>query len=195
MTADIKCSHFNKDNFIQPYQHYEVHTYYGHLMVQATNSYLKKKGMRPFILTRSNSVGTGVYGAHWTGDNVANWKFLRLSISGNFLFQIFGIHMVGADICGFHLDTTEELCSRWMQIGAFYPFARNHNEEKYISQEVYALGDKHLRTSKLSLDIRYSLLKQYYTVYVRSQGTGSIYRPLIFEFPSDEQCYAEDVLE
>lgn len=128
MTTDVRSNHYNRNNFLQPYQHMEVHAYYGHLMVQATNNFLVKKGLRPFILTRSNAVGTGVYGAHWTGDNVANWRFLRLSISGNFLFQIFGIHMVGADICGFHLDTTEELCSRWMQLGAFYPFARNHNE-------------------------------------------------------------------
>jgi alpha-glucosidase (family GH31 glycosyl hydrolase) len=32
---------------------------------------------------------------------------MRLSISGNFLFQIFGIQMVGADICGFQNSTTE----------------------------------------------------------------------------------------
>jgi len=53
---------------------------YGFYSVKATNLYFKNIKERPFILSRSTFVGSGRYTSHWSGDNVANWNFMRKSI-------------------------------------------------------------------------------------------------------------------
>ena len=88
--------------------------------------------------------------------------------------------MVGSDICGFNEHTSEELCSRWMQLGAFYPFSRNHNVDTGRPQEPYAFGQTLLVTSRLSLKMRYSLLRYMYSQMVSKKGKGSFFRPLNF---------------
>jgi len=138
-----------------------THAFFGMMESHATFEYLKTKG-RPFILSRSHTLGSNRYAAHWTGDNFSNFTFLRLSIAGTFMQNMMGMQMVGSDICGFGGNVTEELCSRFYQLGSVYPFARNHNQDNAIDQEAYALGPVVMAAAKNNLKLRYSILKAYY---------------------------------
>jgi hypothetical protein len=79
-------------------------------------------GKRPFVLARSLFLGSGAHAAHWTGDNGATWRDLKYSIVGVINSGLFGVPMVGADICGFNFRATEELCLRWTQVRWVFPY-------------------------------------------------------------------------
>jgi alpha-glucosidase len=78
-------------------------------------------------------------------------------------------------------------------MAALYPFARDHNDYDSKSQEPYALGDTVLGAAHTSLKLRYSLLKHYYTLFISKRGMGSIFKPLFFAFPSDENLYVDEI--
>ncbi len=54
---------------------------------------------RPFVLTRSSFAGTGHYAAHWSGDNTATWDNLYYSIPFMLNFNMFGVSLVGTEVC------------------------------------------------------------------------------------------------
>ena len=150
---------------------------------------------RPFILSRSTSLGQGKYGFHWLGDNNSNYKDMKNGIKIIFQFQIYGIPLTGDDICGFNEDTWDSLCARWMSLGAFFPFSRNHNSINRKPQEPYAFGEnsKTYISSKIALNMRYSLLRYYYTeLFKISLGLkGAFFKPVFFEFYKDEKAYEQ----
>uniref|UniRef100_A0A8C7J8X1 MICAL-like protein 2 n=1 Tax=Oncorhynchus kisutch TaxID=8019 RepID=A0A8C7J8X1_ONCKI len=108
--------------------HYNMHSLYGLLEAKASARALKRMlGKRAFVISRSTFPSQGQYSGHWLGDNRSHWKDMYTSIAGMLTFNLLGVPLVGADICGFSEQTEEELCVRWTQLGAFYPFTRNHN--------------------------------------------------------------------
>lgn len=96
--------------------------------------------------------------------------------------------MVGADICGFIGDATAELCQRWMQLGAFYPFSRNHNAGS-IDQDPGNWGPQIAESNRKVLMIRYTLLPYLYTLFFEQ---GTVARALWHEFPQDPETWGID---
>jgi alpha-glucosidase (family GH31 glycosyl hydrolase) len=168
---------------------------YGHFEAKATYNALKAtiSNKRPFVLTRSSFAGTGHFAAHWSGDNRANWEDLYYSIPIMLNFNMFGVSQVGSDICGFQGNTTEELCVRWMQLGSFYPFMRNHNDDTSQDQDPAVFSLQAQEAIRKALYTRYMLLPYLYTLFYRSSVMGDmVVRPLFFEFTNDRQTHLID---
>ncbi|XP_025902144.1 sucrase-isomaltase, intestinal-like, partial [Nothoprocta perdicaria] len=163
--------------------HYNTHSLFGWSQTAPTfHAAQKATGKRAFVLSRSTFVGSGKHGGHWLGDNFSQWKDMHQSIIGILEFNLFGIPYVGADICGFNSDTTYELCLRWMQLGSFYPFSRNHNAEGNSAQDPAVFGAEFAKISRDTLRIRYSLLPYLYTLFYESHVHGNtVARSLMHE--------------
>ncbi|KAL5358971.1 glycosyl hydrolases family 31-domain-containing protein [Aspergillus floccosus] len=175
-------------------QEYDVHSLYGHQGINAT--YQGLLGVwpekRPFIIARSTFAGSGKWAGHWGGDNFSKWGSMYFSISQALSFSLFGIPMFGADTCGFNGNTDEELCNRWMQLSAFFPFYRNHNVLSALPQEPYRWASV-IDASKAAMKIRYAILPYFYTLFHFAHTTGStVMRALAWEFPNDPSLAAID---
>ena len=166
---------------------YDVHNLNGHQILNATYNALLSAipGVRPFIIGRSTFAGSGKWAGHWGGDNYSLWAYMYWSIAQGLSFSLFGIPMFGVDTCGFAGNSDEELCNRWMQLSAMFPFYRNHNTLTAASQEAYIWASV-AEATRTAINIRYLILPYIYTVFYHAHATGStVMRALQWEFPNE----------
>lgn len=146
---------------------------------------------RPFLITRSGYAGIQRHAIVWTGDNWSRWEHLAMSLPQLLNLGLSGVPIAGADIGGFFEDCSAELLVRWMQLAAFYPFARNNAAIGTRRQEPWAFGEPTTTRCRRAIELRYRLLPYLYTVVEEAARLGDpILRPLFFHAPDDRRAVA-----
>jgi alpha-glucosidase len=172
--------------------HAEIHNRYGSLMSQAAHEGLLSNApkKRPFVLTRAGFAGVQRYAAVWLGDNSSWWEHLAQAVSMCLNMGLSGVSFVGTDIGGFMEDGEGELLARWVQLGTFTPFCRNHSNLDTFPQEPWAFGEEIEQIYRHAMEWRYRLLPTLYTLFEEASRIGNpIMRALLLEFPHDEESW------
>lgn len=196
------------------------HNAYGLLILQATYEGMQalRKNRRPFIIARGGYAGSQRYAANWTGDSASSWNFLLINAAEVMNMGMSGVPLAGSDIGGFangsiddpssgttggfSYDPTEqlviggitsyELLTRWMQLGSFLPWYRNHYDGYTKEfQEPYRYGAPVPANCGFYAQLRYQMIDLYYSAMWQASQTGMpIARALFLNDPGDPQVYA-----
>jgi alpha-glucosidase len=168
--------------------HAAFHNAFGMQMARATfeGQQRLRPDRRPFVLSRSGYAGIQRYAAVWTGDNRSLWEHMRLAARMCLSLGLSGLPFVGFDTGGFWLDASGEMLVRFTQLGAAFPFFRNHSAHRTEHQEPWQRGQPYEALIRAAIELRYRLLPYIYTAFAEAGRTGApITRPLVYAYPSD----------
>jgi alpha-glucosidase len=169
-----------------------AHNIYGLNMSKATFEGTKAlmQGKRPFVLTRAGYAGIQRYSAVWTGDNEATDDHMLLSARMVCGLGLSGVSFTGPDLGGFIGNPSKELYARWLSLGVYTPFFRNHSAWDTKSKEPWSFGPDIEHLSKDLISQRYRLIPYIYSGFYTSVQTGMpMARTLAINFTYDEKIW------
>ena len=153
----------------------------------------------PVMLTRSAFPGIQRYGVvTWSGDVGNDFETLRRQIAGGLSQMASGLPWWTFDAGGFFRpggqyedDAYQERMLRWIQVSVFLPFMRVHG---YMSRtEPWRYSGQTERIFKKCIEQRKSLQPYIMECARRVSEEGwTMMRPLVFDFPQDEQALEQD---
>ena len=167
--------------------HREIHNVYGMQNTRATYDGLLKlrPNARPFVMTRASYAGGQRYSVTWTGDNLATWDHLKLSVHQIINLGLSGFAYSAADVSGFAGGPSPDLLTRWFEIGAFTPVFRDHSATGTPRVEPWVDGPDHLAIRRRFIEERYRLLPYFYALADQNNRLGDpIMRPVFYDYPS-----------
>lgn len=169
----------------------EAHNVYGMQMVRASyDGACKEMNKRPFLLSRAGYAGLQRYSAMWTGDNVSSDEHMLLGVRLLNSLGVSGIPFTGMDIGGFTGNPGSKLYARWIQVGAFIPYFRNHTAVNSRSSEPWAYGEEVLEIARNFISLRYRLMPYLYGAFYEATQSGlPVMRSLAIDYTHDPHIY------
>ena len=171
---------------------------------------MKSEGQeRVLNLLRCAWAGSQKYGALvWSGDIDSTFASLREQFASGLNMAIAGIPWWTTDIGGFHGGEQgdpnyRETLIRWFQFGTFCPVMRLHGDRKNGElspdpakagtggpNEIWSYGDQAYEILREHICIRERLRPYLREIMKETSEKGTpVFRPLFYDFPSDEQAW------
>ncbi len=154
-------------------------------------------GTNGILWGRSGFAGSQTAPAIWGGDNEPNFG------NGNGLPAVMlagegaamsGFSIWGSDICGYEDSpwdsSTNNLCIRWSQFGAFTPIMQWHRQVGNCLMYPWRFSADALTNYEYYTQLRASLLPYIYSYATQASTSGlPILRPLVLMYPADPNTY------
>ncbi|HUI19698.1 MAG TPA: glycoside hydrolase family 31 protein [Methylocella sp.] len=181
--------------FGQPRRARECRALQSLLMMRASRDAQKEHApdKRPFLVSRSGTVGMHRYAQTWSGDNSTCWETLKYNLKMGLGLALSGVSNTGHDIGGFSGPAPDpELLVRWVQFGIFMPrFCIHswHDDGTVNEPWMYPETTPFVRDL---IKLRYRLIPYLYDLLWRyRRDYEPMIRPTFFDFPDDPHCWHE----
>ena len=172
--------------------HLEGRNVYGLEMIRSSYEGFREQTSteRPFVLTRAGYAGLQRYAAIWTGDNRSEDSHMLAGVRLINSLGLSGVSFTGMDVGGFTGNPSIGLYARWMQLGAFIPYFRNHTGVNSKSSEPWAYGEEVTEIARNYISLRYKLLPYLYSSFYESTQSGlPVNRSLAIDNTFDKNVY------